>query len=72
MIERTSGFGYGLRGAGLLQAHHSLAGMYDMNGKNTPGTVTIVKFTDPHGSLAVAVKNQDGRVIRISAGNPNE
>jgi hypothetical protein len=44
-----------------LQAHHSLAGVYDMK-KETElaGTVTTVKFTNPHGSLAVAVKNADG------------
>jgi hypothetical protein len=29
-------------------------------------------LTNPHGSLALAVKNQDRRVIRISAGNPND
>ena len=47
--------------AGLLQAHHSLAGVYDMKGEKEPsGTVTSVKFTNPHGSLALAVKNQDG------------
>jgi hypothetical protein len=46
---------------GLLQAHHSLAGVYDMkNDKELSGTVTTVKFTNPHGSLAVAVKNADG------------
>jgi hypothetical protein len=47
--------------AGLLQAHHSLAGVYDMKGKKElSGTVTSVKFTNPNGSLALAVKNQDG------------
>ncbi len=47
--------------AGLLQAHHSLAGVYDMKGeKELQGTVTSVKFTNPHGALSVAVKNQDG------------
>jgi hypothetical protein len=46
---------------GLLQVHHSLAGVYDMkNDKELSGTVTTVKFTNPHGSLAVAVKNADG------------
>jgi hypothetical protein len=43
--------------------------------------LTSVKFTNPHRSLALAVKNQDGssteivpdgRLIQISAGNPNE
>jgi len=74
--------------------------------KELSGIVTSVKFTNPHGSLALPVRNQDGsstdwvmtlgtitaltqcgispldflktvilphgRVIRISAGNPND
>jgi hypothetical protein len=44
-----------------LQAHHSLAGVYDMqNEKELAGAVESVKFTNPHGSLTVAVKNADG------------
>jgi hypothetical protein len=47
--------------AASLQAHHSLAGVYDMKGeKELEGTVTSVKFTNPHGSLAIAVKGADG------------
>ena len=47
--------------SGLLQAHHSLAGVYDMKtDKELSGTVTTVKFTNPHGSLALSVKNPDG------------
>ncbi len=70
-----------------------LAGVYDMKvGKELSGTVTNVKFTNPHGSLAqrgigengpnaldtgdkIKVKflpAPDRRVIRISAGKPNE
>jgi hypothetical protein len=50
-----------MAGTGVLLAHHSLAGVYDMK-KDTEmsGTVTSVKFTNPHGSLALAVKNADG------------
>jgi Family of unknown function (DUF6152) len=45
----------------LLQAHHSLAGVYDMKAeKDVSGTVEKVQFTNPHGSLAVSVKNADG------------
>jgi hypothetical protein len=48
-------------GSGSLQAHHSLAGVYDMKGeKEVQGTLTIIKFVNPHGSMHVAVKNQDG------------
>jgi hypothetical protein len=44
-----------------LQAHHSLAGVYDMKTeKELSGTVDKVKFTNPHGSLSVVVKNEDG------------
>lgn len=47
--------------AGALLAHHSLAGVYDMkNEKELAGTVTSIKFSNPHGSLAVAVKGADG------------
>jgi hypothetical protein len=44
-----------------LQAHHSLAGVYDMK-KETElsGSVEKVQFVNPHGSLTVAVKNADG------------
>ncbi len=62
MIKRTLGFVATVcLAAGLLQAHHSLAGVYDIKGeKERSGIVTSVKFTNPHGSLALAVKNQDG------------
>lgn len=44
-----------------LQAHHSLAGVYDMKSeKELSGAVESVKFVNPHGSLTVAVKNPDG------------
>ncbi len=44
-----------------LEAHHSLAGVYDMKGeKEVTGTLTIIKFVNPHGSMTVAVKNADG------------
>jgi hypothetical protein len=47
--------------SGSLYAHHSLAGVYDMK-KETElgGTVTSIKFSNPHGSLALAVTNPDG------------
>src|SRR3954452_23010347 len=44
-----------------LQAHHSLAGVYDMK-KETELSASVekVQFVNPHGSLTVAVKNADG------------
>jgi hypothetical protein len=63
MIKRTLGYvallGW-LVASGSLQAHHSLAGVYDMKtSKELSGSVVDVKFTNPHGSLGVAVKNPD-------------
>jgi hypothetical protein len=50
-----------MTGSVSLQAHHSLAGVYDMkNPKEMSGTVASIKFTNPHGSLSIAVKNADG------------
>ena len=47
--------------ASSLQAHHSLAGVYDMKkDMELAGTVEQIKFTNPHGSLVLAVKNADG------------
>ena len=65
MIRRTLGcvvvLGVWLMAGGSLQAHHSLAGVYDMKGeKEVTGTLTIIKFVNPHGSMHVAVKNADG------------
>jgi hypothetical protein len=65
MVNRTLGSvallcGW-LIGSGLLQAHHSLAGVYDMKDeKELTGTVEKVQFTNPHGSLSIGVKNPDG------------
>ena len=50
-----------LMASGSLQAHHSLAGVYDMKGeKEVSGTLTQIKFVNPHGSLHMAVKNAEG------------
>src|SRR5262249_28659655 len=44
-----------------LQAHHSLAGVYDMKAeKEVSGTLTKIQFVNPHGSMTIAVKNEDG------------
>jgi len=66
MTRRISGYVvlFGLLAAGALQAHHSLAGVYDMKGeKELEGTVTSIKFSNPHGSLSLAVKGTDGQSI---------
>jgi hypothetical protein len=64
MIGRTLGCavvcGFLLAG-GALQAHHSLAGVYDMKKEaELSGAVERVQFVNPHGSLTIAVKNADG------------
>jgi hypothetical protein len=47
--------------SGSLRAHHSLAGVYDMKKEaELSGSVEQIKFTNPHGSLSLAVKNPDG------------
>jgi hypothetical protein len=44
-----------------LQAHHSLAGVYDIKKESeVAGSVESVKFVNPHGSMTLAVKNPDG------------
>ena len=44
-----------------LQAHHSLAGVYDMKAeKEIAGTLTTIKFVNPHGSMTITTKNPDG------------
>jgi hypothetical protein len=51
----------GCLAAGSLQAHHSLAGVYDMKAeKEVSGAVDKVQFTNPHGSLSVTEKKTDG------------
>jgi len=65
MIKRNFGWvtlcGFLMAASMSLQAHHSLAGVYDTQ-KETElsGTVSSIKFSNPHGSLSIAVKNPDG------------
>jgi len=50
-----------LMASAALQAHHSLAGVYDMKKESeVAGSVEKVQFVNPHGSLTLAVKNADG------------
>ena len=64
MVKRSLGyaalFGW-LMATSPLQAHHSLAGVYDMKAeKELAGEVAQIKFSNPHGSLSLDVKNPDG------------
>lgn len=47
--------------AGSLQAHHSLAGTYDLNKtERATGVVQKVAFTNPHGALTIEIKDKQG------------
>ena len=45
-----------------LQAHHSLAGVYDMKKESElSGSVEKIQFVNPHGSMTLKVKDADGK-----------
>ncbi|WP_137680992.1 DUF6152 family protein [Aurantiacibacter suaedae] len=48
---------------GLASAHHSFAVFFDDKQEVTlRGTVTMFRFTNPHGTLAFDVRGPDGKV----------
>jgi len=50
-----------LLAVGSLQAHHSLAGTYDLTKtERASGVVQKVAFTNPHGALTIEIKNEEG------------
>jgi hypothetical protein len=50
-----------LLAAGSLQAHHSLAGTYDLNKtERATGVIQKVAFTNPHGALTLDIKDAEG------------
>lgn len=52
-----------LLAVGSLQAHHSLAGTYDLNKtEQATGVVQKIAFTNPHGALTIEIKGKDGAV----------
>ena len=51
----------GVLAVGSLEAHHSLAGTYDLNKtERATGVVQKVAFTNPHGALTIEIKNKEG------------
>jgi hypothetical protein len=47
--------------ASFLQAHHSLAGIYDLKKtERATGTVQRLQFVNPHGSLTIDIKDKEG------------
>lgn len=50
-----------LLAVGPLQAHHSLAGTYDLNKvERASGVIQKIAFTNPHGALTIEIKDKDG------------
>jgi len=57
----------GLVASASLLAHHSLAGVYDMSKESeVTGSVESIKFVNPHGSLTIAVKKEDGTSVNYT------
>ena len=57
-----------------LQAHHSLAGVYDLNKtERATGIVEKFAFTNPHGALHISIKNTKGQaeVWQLTTGSAN-
>ncbi|MFZ9584401.1 MAG: DUF6152 family protein [Pseudohongiellaceae bacterium] len=47
-----------------LQAHHSLAGVYEVRKQETvTGVLTKIAFTNPHGAMYLQVQAADGSII---------
>jgi hypothetical protein len=64
----------GLMAAGPVLAHHSLAGVYDLNKvEKATGVVQKFAFTNPHGALHIAIKNAAGeaKVWQLTTGSAN-
>jgi hypothetical protein len=53
-------FGW-LAASGVVMAHHSLAGVYDIRKEGeASGVLTKVAFTNPHGAMHLEVTGADG------------
>ena len=64
----------GLIAASPVLAHHSLAGVYDLNKtERATGVVQKFAFTNPHGALHIAIKNAQGelKVWQLITGSAN-
>jgi len=66
MNRRISGcvlFGALLTAGSALQAHHSLAGAYSLNGEGSvTGAFKAFRLVNPHSSMKLDVTNDDGSV----------
>ena len=64
----------GLIAVSPLLAHHSLAGVYDLNKtERATGVVQKFAFTNPHGALHIAIKDKQGadKVWQLTTGSAN-
>ena len=64
----------GLIAASPVLAHHSLAGVYDLNKtERATGIVQKFAFTNPHGALHIAIKDKNGeaKVWQLTTGSAN-
>jgi hypothetical protein len=51
----------GLMASVSLQAHHSIAGVYNIRKtEKASGVLVKASFTNPHGAMHIEVKNPDG------------
>jgi|SRR5688572_9437556 len=63
-----------LLAASSLQAHHSLAGVYDLKTTSrATGVIQKLAFTNPHGALHIEIKNAEGvaQVWQLTTGSNN-
>jgi hypothetical protein len=64
----------GLIAVSPVLAHHSLAGVYDLNKtERATGVVQKFAFTNPHGALHIAIKDKNGeaKVWQLTTGSAN-
>ena len=64
----------GLLATSPLLAHHSLAGVYDLKKvERATGVVQKFAFTNPHGALHIAIKDEKGevKVWSLTTGSAN-
>lgn len=55
--------GFLMIGAGLLQAHHAVAGVYDLNKEVVlEGRLSKLNFTNPHSQIFLEVPDKEGKV----------
>lgn len=77
MIKRTVGYVVlcgSLLASGVVLAHHSLSGVYDIRKEmQVTGVLTKVEFTNPHGAMHLAVQNDDGTTTEyiLTTGSAN-